>query len=129
MTAFEKKVTQLANRHGWPIRKLERASIPCYIVTAESYEDFCKLTAALNRCKTLHYQIIYSSSGFRHIVEVFDAVQWNAWQTFERQKRDLVDVFYTVLKANGGDQNAAKAAQHEKAVQIGALEAFNAIYA
>ena len=78
MTAFEKKVTQLANRHGWPIRKLERASIPCYIVTAESYEDFCKITAALNRCKTLHYQIIYSSSGFRHIVEVFDAVQWNA---------------------------------------------------
>lgn len=129
MTAFEKKVTQLANRHGWPIRKLERASIPCYIVTAESYEDFCKITAALNRCKTLHYQIIYSSSGFRHIVEVFDAVQWNAWQTFERQKAALVDAFYMALKANGGDQNAAKAAQREKAVQIGALEAFNAIYA
>ena len=41
----------------------------------------------------------------------------------------LVDAFYMALKANGGDQNAAKAAQREKAVQWNAVEVFNEIYA
>ena len=44
-------------------------------------------------------------------------------------KSALVDAFYMALKANGGDQNAAKAAQREKAVQWNAVEVFNEIYA
>lgn len=75
MTAFDKKINQIATRHRWNIEKQARAAVPCYIIAA------------------------------------------------------LVDAFYMALKANGGDQNAAKAAQREKAVQWNAVEVFNEIYA
>ena len=62
-------------------------------------------------------------------VKVYDAGQIAAYRERERQKAALVDAFYMALKANGGDQNAAKAAQREKAVQWNAVEVFNEIYA
>ena len=62
-------------------------------------------------------------------VKVYDAGQLDAWRERERQKSALVDAFYMALKANGGDQNAAKASQREKAVQWNAVEVFNEIYA
>lgn len=61
--------------------------------------------------------------------KVYDAGQIAAYRERERQKAVLVDAFYMALKANGGDQNAAKAAQREKAVQWNAVEVFNEIYA
>ena len=65
MTTFDRKINQIAARHGWSIEKQPRDAVPCYMA----------------------------------------------------------------LKANGGDQNAAKAAQREKAVQWNAVEVFNEIYA
>ena len=39
MTAFDKKVNQIAARHGWNIEKQARAAVPCYIIAAPTYED------------------------------------------------------------------------------------------
>lgn len=98
MTAFDKKINQIATRHRWNIEKQARAAVPCYIIAAPTYK-------------------------------VYDAGQLDAYRERERQKSALVDAFYMALKANGGDQNAAKAAQREKAVQWNAVEVFNEIYA
>lgn len=49
MTAFDKKVNQIAARHGWNIEKQARAAVPCYIIAAPTYEDAGKIVAVLNR--------------------------------------------------------------------------------
>lgn len=127
MTAFDKKINQIAARHGWSIEKQHRAAVDCYIIDAATYEDAGKITAALNRCKGLHLETLSPLHYESWAVKVCDAGQLDAWR--ERQKAALVDAFYMALKANGGDQNAAKAAQREKAVQWNAVEVFNEIYA
>lgn len=129
MTALDRKINQLAARHGWSIEKQARAAVDCYIIDAATYEDAGKITAALNRCKGLHLETLSPLRYESWAVKVCDAGQLDAWRERERQKSALVDAFYIALKANGGDQNAAKAAQREKAVQWNAVEVFNEIYA
>lgn len=129
MTALDRKINQLAARHGWSIEKQARAAVDCYIIDAATYEDSGKITAALNRCKGLHLETLSPLHYESWAVKVCDAGQLDAWRERERQKAALVDAFYMALKANGGDQNAAKAAQREKAVQWNAVEVFNEIYA
>lgn len=129
MTAFDKKVNQIAARHGWRIKKQARAAVPCYIIAAPTYEDAGKIAAVLNRCKVLHHETLTPIHYESWAVKVCDAGQWDAWRERERQKSALVDVFYNALRTNGGDQNAAKAVQRETAVQWNAVEAFNLIYA
>lgn len=129
MTAFDKKINQIATRHRWNIEKQHRAAVDCYIIDAATYEDAGKITAALNRCKGLHLETLSPLHYESWAVKVCDAGQLDAWRERERQKAALVDAFYMALKANGGDQNAAKAAQREKAVQWNAVEVFNEIYA
>lgn len=129
MTALDRKLNQIAARHGWSIEKQPRAAVPCYIVTAPTYEDAGKITATLNRCKGLHLETLSPLNYESWAVKVCDAGQLDAWRERERQKSALVDAFYMALKANGGDQNAAKAAQREKAVQWNTVEVFNEIYA
>lgn len=58
MTAFDKKVNQIAARHGWSIEKQPRAAVECYIIDAATYEDAGKIAAALNRCKGLHLETL-----------------------------------------------------------------------
>ena len=128
MTTLEKRVKQFTSRRGLTAKKLSCKQITGYCITAANYEEYSKITAALERCPTLCYQKAGRSDG-GYFITIFDVLQFIAWQKFERQKIALVDVFNTALKANGGDQNAAKAAQREKAVQWNAVEAFNAIYA
>jgi hypothetical protein len=129
MTAFDKKVNQIAARHGWNIEKQARAAVPCYIIAAPTYEDTGKIVAVLNRCKGLYHETLTPIHYESWAVKVYDAGQIAAYRERERQKAALVDAFYMALKANGGDQNAAKAAQREKAVQWNAVEVFNEIYA
>lgn len=129
MTALDRKINQLAARHGWSIEKQHRAAVDCYIIDAATYEDAGKITAALNRCKGLHLETLSPLHYESWAVKVYDAGQIAAYRERERQKAALVDAFYMALKANGGDQNAAKAAQREKAVQWNAVEVFNEIYA
>lgn len=49
MTAFDKKINQIATRHRWNIEKQARAAVPCYIIAAPTYEDAGKIVAVLNR--------------------------------------------------------------------------------
>lgn len=51
MTAFDKKINQIATRHRWNIEKQARAAVPCYIIAAPTYEDAGKIVSVLNRCK------------------------------------------------------------------------------
>ena len=129
MTAFDKKINQIATRHRWNIEKQARAAVPCYIIAAPTYEDAGKIVSVLNRCKGLHHETLTPIHYESWAVKVYDAGQLDAYRERERQKSALVDAFYMALKANGGDQNAAKAAQREKAVQWNAVEVFNEIYA
>ena len=129
LTAFDKKVNQIAARHRWNIEKQARAAVPCYIIAAPTYEDTGKIVAVLNRCKGLYHETLTPIHYESWAVKVYDAGQIAAYRERERQKAALVDAFYMALKANGGDQNAAKAAQREKAVQWNAVEVFNEIYA
>lgn len=129
MTAFDKKINQIATRHRWNIEKQARAAVPCYIIAAPTYEDAGKIVSVLNRCKGLHLETLSPLHYESWAVKVCDAGQWDAWRERERQKSALVDVFYNALRTNGGDQNAAKAVQRETAVQWNAVEAFNLIYA
>lgn len=129
MTAFDKKVNQIAARHRWNIEKQARAAVPCYIIAAPTYEDTGKIVAVLNRCKGLYHETLTPIHYESWAVKVYDAGQIAAYRERERQKAALVDAFYMALKANGGDQNAAKASQREKAVQWNAVEVFNEIYA
>lgn len=129
MTAFDKKINQIATRHRWNIEKQARAAVPCYIIAAPTYEDAGKINAALSRCKGLHLETLSPLHYESWAVKVCDAGQLDAWRERERQKSALVDVFYNALRTNGGDQNAAKAVQRETAVQWNAVEAFNLIYA
>lgn len=129
MTAFDKKINQIATRHRWNIEKQARAAVPCYIIAAPTYEDTGKIVAVLNRCKGLHHETLTPIHYESWAVKVYDAGQLDAWRERERQKSALVDVFYNALRTNGGDQNAAKAVQRETAVQWNAVEAFNLIYA
>lgn len=129
MTAFDKKINQIATRHRWNIEKQARAAVPCYIIAAPTYEDAGKIVSVLNRCKGLRLETLSPLHYESWAVKVCDAGQWDAWRERERQKSALVDVFYNALRTNGGDQNAAKAVQRETAVQWNVVEAFNLIYA
>ena len=129
MTAFDKKINQIATRHRWNIEKQARAAVPCYIIAAPTYEDTGKIVAVLNRCKGLYHETLTPIHYESWAVKICDAGQLDAWRERERQKSALVDVFYNALRTNGGDQNAAKAVQYETAVQWNAVEAFNLIYA
>jgi hypothetical protein len=58
MTAFDKKINQIATRHRWNIEKQARAAVPCYIIAAPTYEDAGKIVAVLNRCNGLHHETL-----------------------------------------------------------------------
>lgn len=94
MTAFDKKVNQIAARHGWNIEKQARAAVPCYIIAAPTYEDAGKIVAVLNRCKGLHHETLTPIHYESWAVKVYDAGQIAAYRERERQKAALVDAFY-----------------------------------
>lgn len=49
MTAFDKKINQIATRHRWNIEKQARAAVPCYIIAAPTYEDVHALLCRFHR--------------------------------------------------------------------------------
>ena len=104
MTAFDKKINQIATRHRWNIEKQARAAVPCYIIAAPTYEDAGKIVAVLNRCKGLHHETLTPIHYESWAVKVYDAGQIAAYRERERQKSALVDVFYNALRTNGGEK-------------------------
>lgn len=91
MTAFDKKINQIATRHRWNIEKQARAAVPCYIIAAPTYEDAGKIVAVLNRCKGLHHETLTPIHYESWAVKVYDAGQIAAYRERERQKAALVD--------------------------------------
>lgn len=91
MTAFDKKVNQIAARHRWNIEKQARAAVPCYIIAAPTYEDTGKIVAVLNRCKGLYHETLTPIHYESWAVKVYDAGQIAAYRERERQKAALVD--------------------------------------
>ena len=73
MTAFDKKVNQIATRHRWNIEKQARAAVPCYIIAAPTYEDTGKIVAVLNRCKGLYHETLTPIHYESWAVKVYDA--------------------------------------------------------
>lgn len=100
MTAFDKKINQIATRHRWNIEKQARAAVPCYIIAAPTYEDTGKIVAVLNRCKGLYHETLTPIHYESWAVKVYDAGQIAAYRERERQKAALVDAFYMALKAS-----------------------------
>ena len=90
MTAFDKKINQIATRHRWNIEKQARAAVPCYIIAAPTYEDAGKIVAVLNRCKGLHHETLTPIHYESWAVKVYDAGQIAAYRERERQKAALV---------------------------------------
>ena len=86
MTAFDKKINQIATRHRWNIEKQARAAVPCYIIAAPTYEDAGKIVAVLNRCKGLHHETLTPIHYESWAVKVYDAGQIAAYRERERQK-------------------------------------------
>ena len=78
MTAFDKKINQIATRHRWNIEKQARAAVPCYIIAAPTYEDAGKIVAVLNRCKGLHHETLTPIHYESWAVKVYDAGQITA---------------------------------------------------
>ena len=89
MTAFDKKVNQIAARHRWNIEKQARAAVPCYIIAAPTYEDTGKIVAVLNRCKGLYHETLTPIHYESWAVKVYDAspssrrawIEILVWQT------------------------------------------------
>ena len=80
MTAFDKKVNQIAARHRWNIEKQARAAVPCYIIAAPTYEDTGKIVAVLNRCKGLYHETLTPIHYESWAVKVYDAGQIAAYR-------------------------------------------------
>lgn len=92
MTAFDKKINQIATRHRWNIEKQARAAVPCYIIAAPTYEDTGKIVAVLNRCKGLYHETLTPIHYESWAVKVYDAGQIAAYRERERQKAALVAI-------------------------------------
>lgn len=65
MTAFDKKINQIATRHRWNIEKQARAAVPCYIIAAPTYKE---VGAAVGRVYLFFRVILSGRSFFRGIV-------------------------------------------------------------
>ena len=50
MTTFDKKVNQIAARHGWNISPVSGWYIPAYSIVPMDRKERDQITAALNRC-------------------------------------------------------------------------------
>lgn len=85
MTTFDRKINQIAVRHGWSIEKQPRAAVECYIIDAATYEDAGKIAAALNRCKGLHLETLSPLHYESWAVKICDAGQLDAWRRVVRR--------------------------------------------
>lgn len=63
MTAFDKKVNQIAARHGWNISPVSGWYIPAYSIVPMDRKERDQITAALNRCKSFHVDVLQAFSA------------------------------------------------------------------
>lgn len=130
MTAFDKKVNQLASRHRWSINPVHDRYIPCYSIIPMDRLERDRITAALNRCKTLHVKVeqVFSSYAWSCAIYIFDRAEWDALQERNRKEYAITSAFAEAYHFNGHDSDGAKAAAQSKAAELDALDLFHKLY-
>lgn len=130
MIALDRKINQLAARHGWQIVPDNRWKIPTYTITPVDREERDQITAILKRCKALHFDVrqVFSPCAWVCAIYIHDRAEWEALQKYNCKEREIVNAFSEAYHSNGHDSEGAKAAARKKAVEIGALDVFNDFY-
>lgn len=111
MTAFDKKVNQIAARHGWNISPVSGWYIPAYSIVPMDRKERDQITAALNRCKSFHVDVL----------QAFSACAWTCTILIR-------DAFIEAYHFNGHDDRGAVNAARQKAAELDALDIFSEIY-
>ena len=130
MTTFDRKINQIAARHGWRIAPAEGWKVPTYTITPMDRQERDQIVAVLKRCKTLSFDVrqVFSPYAWACSIWVHDRAEWEALQEYDRKEREIINAFSKAYHFNGHDSDGAKAAAREKAVEIGALDVFNKFY-
>ena len=130
MTTFDRKINQIAARHGWQIAPAEGWKVPTYTITPMDRQERDQIVAVLKRCKTLSFDVrqVFSPYAWACSIWVRDRAEWEAFLEYDRKEREIINAFSKAYHFNGHDSDGAKAAAREKAVEIGALDVFNKFY-
>ena len=130
MTAFDKKVNQIAARHGWNISPVSGWYIPAYSIVPMDRKERDQITAALNRCKSFHVDVLqaFSACAWTCTILIRDRVEWEALQKHQHTADLIRNAFIEAYHFNGHDDRGAVNAARQKAADLDALDIFNEIY-
>lgn len=130
MTAFDKKINQLAARHRWNVTPVQNRRIPCYSIIPMDRPERDQITATLKRCKSLHVKVeqVFSPYAWTCTVYIFDRAEWEALQDRDKLEQAITDAFCEAYRFNGHNAAKAKAAAKTKAAELDALDVFGQMY-
>lgn len=130
MTAFDKKVNQIATRHGWNISPVSGWYIPAYSIVPMDRKERDQITAALNRCKSFHVDVLqaFSSCAWTCTILIRDRSEWEALQEHQHTADLIRNAFIEAYHFNGHDSRGAVNAARQKAAELDALDIFSEIY-
>jgi hypothetical protein len=130
MTAFDKKVNQIAARHGWNISPVSGWYIPAYSIVPMDRKERDQITAALNRCKSFHVDVLqaFSACAWTCTILIRDRAEWEALQKHQRTADLIRSAFIEAYHFNGHDDRGAVNAARQKAAELDALDIFSEIY-
>ena len=109
MTAFDKKVNQIATRHGWNISPVSGWYIPAYSIVPMDRKERDQITAALNRCKSFHVDVLqaFSSCAWTCTILIRDRSEWEALQEHQHTADLIRNAFIEAYHFNGHDSTDA----------------------
>ena len=90
MTAFDKKVNQIAARHGWNISPVSGWYIPAYSIVPMDRKERDQITAALNRCKSFHVDVLQAFSSCAWTCTILILLRSDGFPTLHIGKRMVV---------------------------------------
>ena len=130
MTAFDKKVNQIAARHGWNISPVSGWYIPAYSIVPMDRKERDQITAALNRCKSFHVDVLqaFSACTWTCTILIRDRAEWEALQKHQHTADLIRNAFIEAYHFNGHDDRGAVNAARQKAAELDALDIFSEIY-
>ena len=105
MTAFDKKVNQIAARHGWNISPVSGWYIPAYSIVPMDRKERDQITAALNRCKSFHVDVLqaFSACAWTCTILIRDRAEWEALQKHQHTADLIRNAFIEAYHFNGHD--------------------------
>lgn len=109
MTAFDKKVNQIAARHGWNISPVSGWYIPAYSIVPMDRKERDQITAALNRCKSFHVDVLqaFSACAWTCTILIRDRAEWEALQKHQHTADLIRNAFIEAYHFNGHDDRGA----------------------